>query len=110
MGRVLARGLIALSVIAFLAGLFFASPLSDGLLTMTVQANALMQSAPATFTLLFFISFVAVTCVGLPGGALFSILSGYFFGPKMRFMVGALVAVGGFFNTITGRVTKMLFG
>ncbi len=89
MGRVLARGLIALSVIAFLAGLFFASPLSDGLLTMTVQANALMQSAPVTFTLLFFISFVAVTCVGLPGGALFSILSGYFFG----FGMGVTIAL-----------------
>ncbi|MDO6746806.1 TVP38/TMEM64 family protein [Gilvimarinus sp. 1_MG-2023] len=85
--QILAKSLVVVSVAVFLAGLTFASSLAHWLLAMTAQASAFMQSAPIMFTLLFFISFVAITCTGLPGGAVFSILSGYFFGAGPGFVM-----------------------
>lgn len=83
--RYLARGLLLLGVVCFLGGLVFSAALPQLMLDLATYSAEFAENQPLLFAIAFSATFIVVTTLGFPGGALFSIASGYFFGYTVGF-------------------------
>jgi len=90
--RFLARGLLLLGVVLFLGGLVFSAALPQLLLDLASSSTEFAENQPILFTLAFSATFIVAITLGLPGGALFSIASGYFFGYTLGFTLALFSA------------------
>ena len=91
--RNLARALLLVGAILFVAGLIFSAALPQSMLGFVAHSNELASSNPLVFAVAFVSAFIAATTLGLPGGAVFSLSSGYFFGYVAGFMLALFSVV-----------------
>lgn len=90
MTKTASKLILWLSLILFVLGIGLASLAPQYVADAAQASTQLAHKAPLFFACVFILTFITVITLGLPGGAIFSILSGYFFGAGAGFMVCVL--------------------
>jgi len=76
----LARSILILGALGFLAGVFYSGFFLDEYKLYSSQILVFADRHYLIFPVFFTFTFIIATVLGLPGGAIFCVLSGYFFG------------------------------
>lgn len=92
MARLLTRALLLLGIACFIGGLVFSGSLLQWMLEFSSRSSEFAEHHVLLFAVVFSLSFILMMTLGLPGGALFSILSGYFYGYAGGFALALLSA------------------
>ncbi|MCP8899376.1 TVP38/TMEM64 family protein [Gilvimarinus xylanilyticus] len=92
------KTLFLLSLTCFALGLALSGIASDTIASKAANWTEFARLNPMIFGAIFTFSFACLVTLGLPGGAIMSVLSGYFYGPAIGFgiclfstMIGALL-------------------
>ncbi len=93
--RLASRVVIAVIFVIFILGLAFADRLSGFAMDNLISLQSSLTDNFYTFLCLFILIYALLVVLALPGGALMSLLSGYFFGLVPGFFAVMIGASGG---------------
>lgn len=85
MTRAIARIVLLLSLGLFVAGMVLTGTIPRYMNAIVEFTTAFSRDAPVVSAVAFTIAFTGLITLGLPGGAVLSVLSGYLFGPALGF-------------------------